>query len=332
MDPMSFLKGLPALLGVVGFFAYVWAGQYRIGGDLMKGVVEKLRVAPNVDIQNYASLTPARIERLIEQDAAVRSAVNDQDIKLIHLIVILYNVVTIIVLLVCAILVGLGIWLISRPEPLFVIPRPPTTAAPGRSGDPLVDLDSLKAEWDTTGTVENVSIFLENVESNGRTRKKTVLADIHGVTFSADEVHDVASTRGYHSKNRIRTVIEWPGHTVRSNVIDLLVGVKVRLMLGGKLITPDGTRPINTLLATIDDSTEHMPLDYCFTVDFVGWNRAGALVTPLKACNANSEVILPFLGEVDWSRHAGLVFNQPLADRPLARLCIAGPEFRESDC
>jgi hypothetical protein len=114
--------------------------------------------------------------------------------------------------------------------------------------------------------------------------------------------------------------------------LDLLVGIKVRLMIGGKLITPERTRPINTLLATIDDSTEHMPPDYCFTVDFAGWNQAGALVAPLKSCNANSEVALPFLSEVDWAHHAGLVFDQPLADRPLARLCIAAPETRESDC
>jgi hypothetical protein len=32
MDALTFLKSLPAVLGVVGFFAYLWAGQYRIGG------------------------------------------------------------------------------------------------------------------------------------------------------------------------------------------------------------------------------------------------------------------------------------------------------------
>lgn len=45
MDAFVFLKGLPAVLGIVGFFVYLWAGQYRIGGDLMKGVVDKLRAA-----------------------------------------------------------------------------------------------------------------------------------------------------------------------------------------------------------------------------------------------------------------------------------------------
>jgi hypothetical protein len=332
VDTFSFLKGLPAILGVVAFFAYLWSGQYRIGGDLMKGIVEKLRATPNVDIQRYGALTPARIERLIQQDTTVRSAVNDQDIKLIRLIVILHNVITIVVLLVCAILIGLGIWLISRPEPLSVIPHSPTAVIEGHADDPLVDLDPLKADWDATGAVDNVSVFLENAESNARTTKKNVLADVHSVEFTADEIQEVASTRDYRGKNRIRTVVEWPGHTVRSGVVELLVGLKVRLMIDGKLVTPDGTRSINTLVATIDDSTEHMPTNYCFTVDFAGWNRSGPLVAPLKACNASSEVELPFLDEIDWTHHAGLVFNEPVADRLLARLCIVGPEYRDRDC
>lgn len=45
VDAFVFLKGMPAVLGIAGFFVYLWAGQYRIGGDLMKGVVEKLRAA-----------------------------------------------------------------------------------------------------------------------------------------------------------------------------------------------------------------------------------------------------------------------------------------------
>jgi hypothetical protein len=334
MDALTFLKSLPAVLGVVGFFAYLWAGQYRIGGDLMKGVVEKLRAAPNVDIQNYATLTPARIERLIERDAAVRRAVNSEDRKLIRLIVILHNIVTVIVLLVCAALVGAGVWLISRPDPLLVIPHEPSRGLAGLNGELLVDLDPLKVEWDTTGEVDKISVFLENVETGARTVEKTVLADVRTVSFDADEVHRVATVRTYHGKNRIRSVVAWPGHEVRSkNAVNVFVGVKVRLMVGGTLVTPNETRSINTLYATIDDSTEQMPSNYCFAVDFAGWSTTGSvLVAPLKSCNSKAEVSLQFLPEVDWARHAGLVLNQPLADRALTRLCIAGPEYDDDNC
>ena len=56
MDALSFLKGLPAVLGVVGFFAYLWAGQSRVGSELFKSIVDKLRASPNVVIENYARL------------------------------------------------------------------------------------------------------------------------------------------------------------------------------------------------------------------------------------------------------------------------------------
>jgi hypothetical protein len=125
----------------------------------------------------------------------------------------------------------------------------------------------------------------------------------------------------------MRTVIEWPGKIVRSDAVDLAVGVKVQLMIGGTLVTPDGTRSINTIIATIDDSTEHMPPDYCFAVDFAVWNQVGPLVAPLKSCNRKQEVDLPFLSQVDWGRRVGLVFNQPTADGSFVRTCIAGTEF-----
>lgn len=336
MDALSFLKALPAILGIVGFFAYLWAGQSRIGGDLMSDIVQKLRTAPNVTIQDYTALTPARIAHLIKEDAAVRSALNAEDTKIIRLIIILQSVITVIVLLVCAALVGVGIWLISRPEPLSIVPLPPISALAEKS-EALIDLDPLKAQWEASGTVETITVFLENVDSNARSDKKNISADVRTVEFTPDEVHKVATNREYHGKNRVRTVIEWPGHTVRSVPTDLLVGIRVQLMIGGTFITPEGSRPINHLIATIDDSTEHMPHDYCFTANLVGWRRMNALIAPLRSCNLggekpHGEVDLPFLADIDWNRHVGLTFDQPLVDRSLARLCISAPQLSHNQC
>lgn len=142
MDVITFLKGLPAVLGVAGLFAYLWAGQYRIGGDIIKSIIEKLRAAPNVDVKDYASLTPARIEKLLREDADARKAVNEQDIKVIRHIVYLQYAITFAVLVVCALLIGCGIYFASRPEPLSVNPRPPgavSSNGPDSSGI-LVDL------------------------------------------------------------------------------------------------------------------------------------------------------------------------------------------------
>jgi hypothetical protein len=64
-------------------------------------------------------------------------------------------------------------------------------------------------------------------------------------------LHDVASNRKYRGKNRVRTVVEWSGQAARSDIADILVGIKYRLMIGGALVTPQGGRSINTLVATI---------------------------------------------------------------------------------
>jgi hypothetical protein len=52
---MSFLSGLPALLGIAGFFAYLWAGQSKIAGEILKDIVGRLRTNPNLDLKNTDS-------------------------------------------------------------------------------------------------------------------------------------------------------------------------------------------------------------------------------------------------------------------------------------
>lgn len=322
MDALSFLKGLPAILGLAGFFAYLWAGQSKVGADLTKSVIDKLRQSPTVTIADFDTLTPAKIGKLIETDARVRAAVNEQDQKLIRLIVILQNGVTVAVMVVCALLVGFGFWLVSRPQPLAVIaqaPLPLTEAA----GTALVDLDPLKIEWVATGLPESVSVYLENVDSQRRSRKKSVSSDVRSVAFEASELREVATSRDYRHSNRIRSVIEWSSNVARSDVVDLHVGIQVQLMLGGRLVTPGGSQDVKILMATIDDSTLTMPKGYCFQVSLVGWNQEGPFVGVLKSCNEATNVVVPGLAGIDWNRKVSLVYEGP-DDRRTVRTCISG--------
>lgn len=99
MGPYTFLAALPGVLGVTGFFAYIWVGQTRVGGEIFKKIVDRLRQNPNIQIEHYASLTPARIGKLIDQDVSVRNAVNEQDRQLLRLLIIFQHALTVIVLL-----------------------------------------------------------------------------------------------------------------------------------------------------------------------------------------------------------------------------------------
>jgi hypothetical protein len=226
----SFLGTLPAVLGIAGFFAYLWAGQARVGGEIFKQIVSKLRAAPNLDVGEYSKLTPAKIGKLIESDTRVRSVVNDQDQKLIRLLIILQHALTVVVLLVCATLVGVSIWLMTRPQPLAVLTKDPEATASAAKGI-LVDLDPIQVEWTSTGRAEPVAVFLENVDSGKRSPKKRVASDVRSVTFDPTEVIQAATNRKYGKSNRIREVVEWSSGRSVSASKDLAVGIDVELML-----------------------------------------------------------------------------------------------------
>ncbi len=319
----KFLAGLPGVLGVAGFFAYIWAGQSRIGGEILKQIVTKLRTAPNLDVGQYTTLTPAKIGKLIESDSRVREVVNEQDQKLLRLLIILQHVLTVVVLLACAGLVALSIWLISRPEPLSVSALAPQAVAPDAKGV-LVDLDPIVVQWTSTGKDEPVSVFLENVDGGRRTQKKTVSSNVRSVRFEPSEVFEAASSRGF-GTNRIRSVIEWSANTSVSESKDLLVGIEIDLLLNGRLVTPHGKqRTIHTLFATIDQSTEHLPQDYCFNVDLVARSNDGPpLIIPLHSCNRDGEVQIPALKQVNWSRPVELVYGGP-DDPRIVRTRVSG--------
>lgn len=322
MGVYGFLSSLPAVVGVAGFFAYLWAGQSRIGGELFKQIVAKLRAAPNLDVAQYATLTPAKIGKLVQSDSKVRDVVNEQDQKLLRLLIIFQHVLTVIVLFVCAGLIGLSVWLVMRPAPLAVVVKAPSAVLSDSRGL-LVDLDPITVEWASTGKDEPVSVFLENVDDNRRTEKKTVSSDVRSVSFQAADLASVATLRGYHKINRIRSVVEWSANRSVSETKELIVGIEVQLLLFERLIAPKGKpRTIHTLLATIDDSTDGFPQNYCFNTDFVGWTKSSALVIPLRSCN-NGEVQIPGLSGVDWSRHVGLVYNGP-DDPRIVRTKISG--------
>lgn len=121
MSSLSFLAGLPALLGIAGFFAYLWVGQAKIGGDILKDIVGKLRTNPNLDLKAYGDLSPAKLGKIVDSDTSVRDAVNDQDQKLLRLLIIFQHSLTVMVLLVSASLVALSVWLFTRPQPLSVL-------------------------------------------------------------------------------------------------------------------------------------------------------------------------------------------------------------------
>jgi hypothetical protein len=141
-------------------------------------------------------------------------------------------------------------------------------------------------------------VYLENVDTGTHTDKKRIDVGVRSAAFESAEVRTIAASRTYRSTNRIRAVVEWSTNRSASPTVDLRVGIEVQLLLFGRLITPTGkSRTIHTLLATIDESTEGFPPNYCFTTDFVAWGGSAPLVAPLRSCESDGEVTLPKASE-----------------------------------
>lgn len=312
MGIYQFLASLPAILGLAGAVTYFWVGHARIGGEMLKGIVQRLRTHPNIDVAQYGALTPAKLKALLATDKHLRGAVNEGDTKLLLWLIILQYMLITLILLVCTAMVGSSVWLYIRPEPFSVTQSGVKAVIPEAQGV-LVDLDPLQVDWTFRGTDQMVSVFLENVDTGDRTQKKSLLASARSTQFSPTDLIPLLRNRDYGSKNRVRSVIEWNSGNATSDPQDLAVGIDVELMLYGRLLTPDGkTRDINTLFATIDGSTQNMPHDYRFRGDFVGRNSSGQpVIVPLESDNLDGEVTIPNLDQIDWTSPCKFLYDGP---------------------
>jgi hypothetical protein len=315
---LGFLKGLPALLGIVGFFAYLWRGQGRIGADTTRLIIERLRNDPNVPLKQLdVKMSAAKLKHLVETDERVRRRVNAEQGRLLRQIVHWQNAVTLVVFLACAGLVALAIMLISRPLPLEVTLSPPR-ALVAREGKPLLDLDQIVVNWSSKGVGEQVQVFLENVDSGTWTPVRTVASDVGTLTFDPKHLREVASDRAYGGRNRVRSVVKTSTNIFKSATVDLAVGIQIRLYTnlgGGRAM----------IFPTIWGKDENIPPGFCFDSTIFGYRSGGDIkkVEINDRCKGNRMLTPSLLSDFDWSRPIGLLYSGPRPE--LVRTCLYGP-------
>lgn len=203
-----------------------------------------------------------------------------------------------------AVVAGL-VWKLAGTRQLSVVPDPPRDLVPEADGL-LVDLDPLAVRWTASGPDANVQVSLENVDSHRRTVAHTLSSNVRAVEFPVEEVRQVATSRAYRGKNRIRAVVEWPGHAAFSSIVDLHVGLDVQLNLFGHVLVADGSeREVHTLFAYIDDSTAPLPDDYCFTANFTYRTSVGSTVQVLRSCHEVGTVTIQDLDRIRWGEGYG---------------------------
>lgn len=300
----------------VGLLVHVFWTSKRPGDDLFKSIVEKVRRDPNLDAEIYAGMTPARLRNAIASDERVRTKVNEQDLEILTLLIRSQFKTTLLVLAGCIGLVILTVVLFRtdpfRPRPTAVS-QVEMASADHRSDGVLVDVFPLLVRWQATGKEQLVSVTLQNAVTGRRTAAKQIISSARSLRFSPTDVRPILSSREHGRSNLIRAVVDTQTDSASSQIEELHVGITVSLLVSGTLITPDGEQAnVHHLAATIDDSSDSLPVPYRISAQLVGEYWSGEkFVQILKTEGHEGFVDLQAADRIRWSAGHELKYVGP---------------------
>ncbi len=272
---IQFLSALPAVLGLTGFVVYYFLLRNRGGDRITLDIIAKLRrEAPERLPPHPEKLDPQALTKLIENDAALRAKVSDQDFTLLRDALRQQFVTSLVVYAICAAVfvtgIGLYIYLAIRPKPVVISSISEESVDPAAHGLP-VDIDGLRVHWSQAGDPEDIRLSLENMNTAGRTGAKTVRSTEAQAVFSPDDYHDILSDRRHGGHNRLRVVFQTASAEFVSPEFDMAVGTTI---LAARL------EPLRVkIMGTIDNSAIY---NYDFEAKLLLWaSRPGQPAAPV---------------------------------------------------
>ena len=230
MKPFTFLAALPAVLGFGGFVLYELLGTHRAGDEITRRIIEKLRQqAPN-SIEKDQRLTSSQVERLLVGDQNLQELIGKQDFLLLQQALRQQFITSLTVYSLAVVFCGLSVGLFVRhaeaKKQLQIDHWSVASMDPASDGLP-VDLDPLQISWQSTGEPEDVSVYLENVQTSGRTDAMIAPSSTNTVRFVPDSYHKILQNRQLGQTNRIRAVMQAREAVFASNPIELPVGITI---------------------------------------------------------------------------------------------------------
>jgi hypothetical protein len=302
MTPYSFLAALPALLALAGFVVYQLLGSHRSGDEVTRRIVGKLRKNVPAKVAKDQRLTGPQLERLLLGDLELQKVVGEQDFLLLKQALHQQFVISLTVYSLAVLFCALSAFLFVRQAQAkkefkighFSFSSPHSTGTP-------VDTDPLEVSWQSSGEPEDVTAYLENVQTRARTDMVMVPASEHTVRFQPNSYRAILANRQRGDTNRIRLVLQSKRASFPSDVIDLPVGITV-------LTVVDSTAQL-TVAAMIDNS--RVP-NYDFEAKIVVPPRTSAgqflSLGPHIAYQFKSQrVIHP--KQLDWNSAKGVYFG-----------------------
>lgn len=275
MSVLEFIASLPALLAITGFVVYYILKRNRTGDRITLEIVGKLRREhPDRLPSGAEKLTPAALARLVQHDSALRAKVSEQDFTLLRDTLRHQFITLTLVYSLCAVVflsgVGLYAYVSSRPQPLKISSISAASTDPAANGLP-VDLDDRRIRWLAAGDPEDVAVSLEAMDTQQRTRAKTVRSSNSQVIFSPDDYRDLLANRSHGGENRLRVVIQSAKAIFVSPDFELHVGTTILAVRMDPLRIK--------ITGMIDNSA--IPF-YDFDAKLLLWaNAAGAAPSPL---------------------------------------------------
>ncbi len=293
MGVNNFLASLPALLSILGFVIYYLLNNYQKGDPVTIRLLEKLRQDAPEKFKEHEKLGSKQLFELLSKDTSLRGKISTQDFKLLQQILKHRFVISLVVYLVCAVLfltgIGLFVYQNNKPIALSVENIQLTSTNPEAKGLP-VDLDTLKIQWNTTGVREDVSVYLENLDTKRRSKEISVCSSDGFVEVIPSEYHSILSDRQFDAWNRVRVVIQAKENKFVSSSFKLHVGLTILGIVFEEKVT---------IAAMIDNGLAQY---YNFEALLVAWKKDDVDTLSLGNGLINGKRDYPVnnLGEYDW--------------------------------
>ena len=144
--------------------------------------------------------------------------------------------------IICSILFVYAVFVYqkNRPKPLKIENIHLSSSHPDAKGY-AVDLDELTIQWDSSGEPEDVDIYMENMDSERRTREFKANSSEGSLKLFVEDYEPLLERRRFKESNRVRIVVRSKNKPFKSKEFDLYVGMEIVAAMAnnGTMITAE---------------------------------------------------------------------------------------------
>jgi hypothetical protein len=230
MPTNVFLSSLPAILGLTGFIVF-WLLRHNTRGDVTtRHILDKVRRESPEVARHFEGLKGKQLEKVILNDQALKHVLSRKEGDLLRQALKNQFILSLVVYLLCAALFCFGIVMFLRQLSLptkFQVSDINLESDYSLAHGKAVDLDDLVMSWQSQGTPEDVTMYLENVQTGRRSTDLRTNSAQQRLVFPRDTFRPCLTEREPGRSNRVRVICQGREVVFRSREFEVLVGVNI---------------------------------------------------------------------------------------------------------